>query len=77
MALSFQSVTLDANSPDREGTLVFRDGRLLAVLTCLSDIHADLAGSWFVEAAFGDVPIVQPPVFETIDQFGEWLTQSD
>ena len=35
MTLSFQPVTLDGDAPDREGTIVFRDGRLLALLTRL------------------------------------------
>ncbi|WP_158812000.1 hypothetical protein [Beijerinckia sp. L45] len=48
MTLSFHAVTLDAVSTDREAMLVFREGRLLAVLTCLSDIHEDLRGHWFI-----------------------------
>jgi hypothetical protein len=71
--LLFQAVTLDTDAPDREATLVFRGGRLLAVLTCLSEIHADLAGKWFLEAAFADVPDVKPQAFDTIDHFREWL----
>ena len=74
--LSFQSVTLATESPDREATLVFRDGRLLAVLTCLSDIHEDLGGKWFLETAFPDLPAVKPPAFETLEQFGNWLTRA-
>ncbi len=74
MALSFQAVTLDAVSTDREATLVFREGRLLAVLTCLSDIHDDLRGHWFIEAIFGEIPPRQaPPAFETLARFEEWL----
>ena len=77
MVLTFQVVTLDSNSPDQEGSLVFRDGRLLAVITRLSDIHPELAGRWFVEATFGRVPIVYPPPFETIDEFEDWVTNAD
>jgi len=77
MTLSFQPVTLDGNIPDCEATLVFRDGRLLAVLTHLSDIHDDLAGRWFVEAMFGNVPRRQTPIFETVDHFGDWLKKPD
>lgn len=72
---SFQPVTLDTTSPDSEAALVFRSGRLVAVLTRLSDIHADLGGKWFLEAAFANVPAVQPVVFETMEQFGEWLSE--
>ena len=77
MGFSFQSVTLEGKAPDREGKLVFRDGRLLALLTCLGDIHGDLAGNWFVEATFGDVPAGQFPVFKTTDEFEAWLAQFD
>ena len=77
MALSFQSVTLDTHRPDREATLVWRDGRLLAVLSCLSAIHQDLAGQWFIEAAFGDLPKRQPEAFETLALFEEWLTKGE
>ena len=77
MVLSFQAVTLDSSSPDQEGSLVFRDGRLLAVITRLSDIHPELAERWFVEATFGKVPIVHPPAFETIDQFEDWISNAE
>jgi len=77
MTLSFQAVTLDGNSPDREATLVFRDGRLFAVVSCLSDIHADWAGTWYIEAAFADLPRPQPPTFETLAELEEWLASHE
>jgi hypothetical protein len=77
MALSSQPVTLDGEGPDREGTLVFRDSRLLALLTRLDTIHGELAGRWFVETIFGDLPERQPPAFETTGAFGEWLASPD
>lgn len=73
MDLSFQSVTLDSASPDRDATLVFRDGRLVAVLSCLSEIHGDLGGRWFIEATFSDIPRRQPQTFGTLAQFEDWL----
>jgi hypothetical protein len=73
MMLAFEPVTLDTDSPDREATLVFRDGRLLAVLTVLSGIHAELEGKFFLEVVFADVPIVRPQAFETKEEFEEWL----
>lgn len=73
MALSFQSVTLDTNSPDRDALLVFRDGGLLAVLSCLSDIHGDLTGKWFLEATFGELPASQSQVYDTLAAFEDWL----
>jgi len=76
MNLSRQPVTLDANTPDQEGLLVFREGRLLAVLSCLGDIHTDLQGHWFIEATFGTMPKQSPLTFETIAHFEEWLSSS-
>ena len=73
MKLSFQEATLDTDSPDREATLVFRDGKLLAVLCCLSDIHGDLAGEWFVEALFARAPKNQPIAFKDLTLFEEWI----
>lgn len=72
MTLTFQAVTLDTETPDGEATLVFRDGRLLAVLSRLSDIHDDLAGRWFIEAAFGEVPRPHQ-TFETLDTLEAWF----
>ena len=72
--LSFQAATLDTDLPDREATLVFRDGKLLAVLSCLSAIHGELAGRWYTEAMFGMVPARPPETFETLARFEEWLT---
>jgi hypothetical protein len=71
--LSFQTVELDADTPDRDATLAFRDGRLLAVLSRLSDMHDDLTGHWYVEATFGDLPGGQPQTFVTLALFEEWL----
>ena len=73
MALSYQDVTLDNDTPDREAMLVFRDGRLLAVLTRLSDIHGELAGHWFAEAVFETFASPLGPTFETLDHFEAWL----
>jgi hypothetical protein len=73
MAVSFQPITLDGNAPDSEAMLVYRNERLLAVLVCLSDIHGELTGQWYVEANFGEMPVVHPPAFETIEQFTKWL----
>jgi len=74
--LSFKPVTLDTDAPDQEAVLVFRNGNLLAVLTRLSAIHGDLKGKWFLEAAFGEVPVVQPPVFESTEHFEEWVSRA-
>ena len=73
MALSYQDVILDNDTPDSEAMLVFREGRLLAVLTRLSDIHGEFAGHWFAEAVFETVATPRGPTFETLAHFEEWL----
>jgi hypothetical protein len=73
MDLSYQDVTLANDTPDHQAMLVFRGGRLLAVLTCLGDLHGDLAGQWFIEAIFQGVQPAHTPVFESLPQFEDWL----
>jgi len=75
MSLSLQSVTLDTQTSDKEALLVFRDGRLLVVLTRLGDIHCELEGHWFIEAMFGDLPVRHPPTFNTLDDFRRWMRE--
>jgi hypothetical protein len=77
MQLTFQAVTLDTDTPDRDAVIVFREGQLLAVLSRLSDIHGELVGQWFVEAMFCETPARRPPVFESVDRFQEWLALPD
>lgn len=73
MALTFQRVTLDVQTPDHEGILVFWDGRFVAVLSCLSSIHGNLAEHWFIEAMLGGAPPAQPQTFPTLQDFEKWL----
>ena len=73
MEVEFQRVTLDTDTPDRNATLVFRNGRLLAVLSCLSDIHGEIGGTWFIEATFSELPRPQPQTFVTLQTFETWL----
>lgn len=73
MALMYQEVTLDTDTPDRDGLCVFREGRLLAVLSHLSDMHAEVQGHWYVEALFGEAPMLQPPTFVDLPAFEDWL----
>ena len=74
MVLTFQPITLDTDAPDRDATLVLRDGRLLAVLCCLSDIHEE-AGHWFLEVAFADLRPA-PVTWETLEAFEAWLQKT-
>lgn len=75
MAIEFQPVTLDSGDYDKDAVLVFRDGRLMAVLTCLSDIHDDLEGKWFVEATFTGIPQVQSPTFAELAEVERWASE--
>ena len=74
MALTFQPITLDTEAPDRDATLVLRDGRLLAVLCCLSDIHQE-AGQWFLEVAFTELR-PSPTTWATLAAFEQWLEEA-
>ncbi len=72
MALTYQPVQLDADYGDSACMLVFRDGRLSAVLTCLGDDYDDLAGSWYLEASFSENLSGPRRNFASLDAFGEW-----
>ena len=76
MALTFQAVRLDSSAPDQDARLVFRDGRLLAVATRLSDIHGELAGRWYVEVTFGAVPNMPDRTFASLPDVEAWLDGS-
>jgi hypothetical protein len=66
MTLSFQPIELSTRGPDCDGMLVLSDGRLIAVLSRLSDIHGALAGRWYVEAAFRDLPTTPEETFDSL-----------
>ena len=74
MNLHLQSVQVATGSQDTESNLVFADGFLVAVLVQLSDEHADEAGRWFLEAAFGRVADPNPPTFGDVNEAQEWIT---
>lgn len=57
---------------DNEGRLVLHDGRLLAVLSCLSDQHAANAGQWFIECGFGPVSGAER-YFEDLAEAEAWF----
>ena len=75
MTLRFQPVQVATGSYDTDGQLVFADGFLVAVLVRLSDDHDDLAGKWFLEAGFGRVVTMGPPLFADIDKAQSWIEQ--
>lgn len=50
--IKVEPVTLPGDFGDEEGVLVFRDDRLLAVLSRLGGLHGELTGKWHIEAHF-------------------------
>ena len=72
----FEPVQLESGVGDDEARLVFLHERLQAVLVCLSPLHEELAGQWFLEAAFN--PLLPEPdgPFATIDDFAAWAGRS-
>ncbi len=74
MRLTLQPVRV-ATGFDEDGILVFADGqRLVAVLTCLSDRHEDLAGHWFLEAGFRRLDGPNHPTFADLDEAQDWIS---
>jgi hypothetical protein len=62
MSLTLQPVRVGTGS-DEEGMLVFDDDqRLVAVLTHLSDQCGDVSGHWYLEAKFGLLEGLDPPI---------------
>jgi len=71
MKVEFRPVRVATGSDDNEGLLAFAGEQLIAVLVRLSELHADLAGSWFVEATFGLRDAHRS--FADLDSAQEWL----
>ncbi len=74
-AFTLQSVRV-ATGADEEGMLVFLDGRLVAVLVRLSEVHEELAGEWFLETGYG--ALSGPPdhsTFADLQTGLDWLEQ--
>ena len=77
MEISLAPVRLDTDDGDAEGVLVFREGRLLAVASRLSDVHARLAGRLYVEAVFGPRDIWIGNIFDGEDDLRQWAAAVD
>jgi hypothetical protein len=63
-------------SRDREGSLLFADGELMAVFVLLDpNTHdePDLCAKWYLEAGFGPCATVAPGVFATLDEAQQWV----
>ncbi|MHB2211628.1 hypothetical protein [Methylobacterium sp. CM6257] len=75
MILSLQPVQVATNSDDAESQLVFADGFLVAILVRLSGQHGDDAGKWFLEAGFGPIDLLAPPLFADLGVARTWITR--
>ncbi|WP_457106899.1 hypothetical protein [Methylobacterium sp. P5_C11] len=73
MILSLQSAQVATSSDDVESQLVFADGFLVAILVRLSAQHDDDAGKWFLEAGFGPIEPVAPPLFVDLAAARVWI----
>ena len=71
MKLEFRPVRVATRSDDQEGLLAFANDQLVAVLVRLSDLHDRMAGSWFLEAAFGIRD--RHRIFPDLESAQEWL----
>lgn len=73
-SLRLRPVEILTDSGDNDGRLVLTKGRLVAVLVQLADqAHAELVGSWFLEAGFGPCGTVTAPVFKSLDEAQDWI----
>jgi hypothetical protein len=71
MNIKFQPVRVATGSDDENGLLAYADGRLVAVLVHLSELHDDLSGAWFLEAVFGLRESSR--TFPNLESAKEWL----
>lgn len=75
MTTSLQPVRVDTGGADEDGRLVFRDGKLAAVLVRLSDGHGDAAGRWFLERGFGRLDVPWHPSFDGVGAALDWVRE--
>ena len=58
-------------TPDGDGRLLFIDERLVAVLCCLSAMHEELEGRWFIEHGFDLHETTN--TFATLEEASAWV----
>jgi hypothetical protein len=73
--LVLQPIMVDTGSPDQEGRLVLANGLLIAVLVRLDTPDHEQGGGWFVEATFGRLQGLFPPIFDNLEVATRWLRQ--
>jgi hypothetical protein len=67
----------EIDTPDSEAVMILRDGRLLAVASCLSGIHGALSGHCYIESSFRGLPYRFDTTFETLGSLEAWLSTAD
>lgn len=77
MNITFEPVELDTGHGDRQGLLVFTDGRLTGVLSRLDAGHGDLSGRWFLETSFREVRPSQSRTYDSPEAFSKALGSPD
>lgn len=72
MEVTFQPVRILLGD-DADGRLVFAADTLVGVLVCLSELHGEQAGTWFLEAGFGRLDGAKHPVFPHLQAAQTWV----
>lgn len=72
MTITFQPVRVGTGA-DEEGSLVFSDDRLVAVLVRLSEANEIAPGQWFYETGFGPLNIPENPTFGSLEEAEEYI----
>jgi hypothetical protein len=76
MNVRFEEITLDTDL-DFEARLVFRDNRLAAIVSRLSEFHDEFSGHWFVEAVFDGKLRTRTDVFPDLTDVEMWVSSLD
>ena len=68
--ITFQRVEVLTDSEDHEGCLVLADGKLVAVLVCVTDPVYDqhLLGAWYLEVGFGAALEMRHDAFANLEE---------
>lgn len=76
--ISFLALRVLIDGHDTEGSLVFWDNELAAVIVRLDGTHHDPEhrGWWHLEAGFGKCNIQSAPLFRTPEGAGAWVDQT-
>ena len=72
--ITFSAITVDTDTPDRDGYLVLVDQRLVAVIVRLeAEEHEGLQGSWHLEIGFGRFETAGQTVFASLADVDSWI----